>query len=121
MSDLKPIQKLIREVANVLKAGMLTGHIMSGPAGFTRGLNYPPNRLFYQVETLVFGDAVNRALNPERYIIGQHFPHEELPVNYAALLGSFGCPILQMRFESAELAKIAINCCLMRRYPLQIC
>src|SRR5262249_59036647 len=30
----------------------------------------------------------------------------------ATLLGAFGCPILPMRYESAELAKIAINCCL---------
>src|SRR5204863_6387465 len=28
------------------------------------------------------------------------------------LLDSFGCPILSMRYESAELAKISINCCL---------
>jgi UDPglucose 6-dehydrogenase len=27
-------------------------------------------------------------------------------------LAAFGCPILPMRFESAELTKIAINCCL---------
>ena len=27
-------------------------------------------------------------------------------------LAAFGCPILPMRFESAELAKISINCCL---------
>ena len=31
---------------------------------------------------------------------------------YAAFLAAFGCPILPMRYESAELAKIAINCCL---------
>jgi len=30
----------------------------------------------------------------------------------AVFLGSFGCPILPMRLESAELAKIAINVCL---------
>jgi UDPglucose 6-dehydrogenase len=30
----------------------------------------------------------------------------------AKFLSSFGCPILPMRYESAELAKISINCCL---------
>jgi UDPglucose 6-dehydrogenase len=29
-----------------------------------------------------------------------------------AFLSAFDCPILQMRYESAELAKISINCCL---------
>jgi UDPglucose 6-dehydrogenase len=31
-------------------------------------------------------------------------------VPYAAFLEAFGCPILRMRYESAELSKIAINC-----------
>jgi UDPglucose 6-dehydrogenase len=33
-------------------------------------------------------------------------------VTYAAVLSAFDCPILAMRYESAELAKIALNCCL---------
>jgi UDPglucose 6-dehydrogenase len=33
-----------------------------------------------------------------------------LPGNYRAFLGAFDCPLLPMRYESAELAKIAINC-----------
>ena len=31
---------------------------------------------------------------------------------FRAVLEAFGCPILPMRYESAELAKISINCCL---------
>ena len=39
--------------------------------GFTRALSAPPlNRRYYQVETLVFGRAVERATKPERYIVG---------------------------------------------------
>jgi UDPglucose 6-dehydrogenase len=71
-----------------------------------------PQRLFYQVETLVFGRAVERATRPERYIVGCARPDEPLPEALAMVLGAFGCPILAMRYESAELAKIAINCCL---------
>jgi UDPglucose 6-dehydrogenase len=82
------------------------------PPGFTRGLPLPPERLFYQVETLVFGRAVERATRPERYIVGCADPAKALPEAFAAILGAFGCPILPMRYESAELAKIAINCCL---------
>src|SRR4029077_628702 len=39
-------------------------------------------------------------------------PAQPLPEPYGALLATFGCPLLPMRYESAELAKIAINCCL---------
>src|SRR6266542_3364063 len=39
-------------------------------------------------------------------------PQAPLPAALAALLGEFGCPVLPMRYESAELAKIAINMCL---------
>jgi UDPglucose 6-dehydrogenase len=67
-------------------------------------------RLFYQVETLVFGAAVERALGPERYIVGAARPDAQLPAPYRAWLDAFGCPVLVMRYESAELAKIAINC-----------
>jgi UDPglucose 6-dehydrogenase len=67
-------------------------------------------RLFYQVETLVFGAAVERALHPERYIVGAARPDAPLPSPYRAWLDSFNCPVLVMRYESAELAKIAINC-----------
>src|SRR5262249_33391294 len=82
------------------------------PPGFTRGLPWSSERLFYQVETLVFGRAVERATRPERYIVGCAEPSKALPKVLATLLGAFGCPILPMRYESAELAKIAINCCL---------
>ena len=72
----------------------------------------PPERLFYQVETLVFGRAVERATRPERYIVGLRGSRQAAAQAFATLLGAFGCPILPMRYESAELAKIAINCCL---------
>jgi UDPglucose 6-dehydrogenase len=63
----------------------------------------------YQVETLIFGRAVERALHPERFIVGCADPDEPLPPAYAALLEAFGCPLLPMRYESAELCKTAIN------------
>ena len=60
----------------------------------------------------MFGRAVERATKPERFIVGCADPARPLPAAYATLLGAFDCPILPMRYESAELAKIAINCCL---------
>ena len=72
-------------------------------------LNDKNIQLYYQVETLIFGRAVERALYPERFIVGCNKPVDPLPSAYADLLNSFGCPILPMRYESAELAKISIN------------
>jgi UDPglucose 6-dehydrogenase len=81
--------------------------------GFTRALSAPrPERRYYQVETLVFGRAVERATKPERYIVGCADPDRPIDSNFRAILEAFKCPILAMRYESAELAKISINCCL---------
>ena len=68
--------------------------------------------VYYQVETLIFGRAVERATQPERFIVGCLAPDKPLDPRFAALLGAFDCPILPMRYESAELAKISINMCL---------
>jgi UDPglucose 6-dehydrogenase len=83
------------------------------PPGFTRALAAPPpERRYYQVETLVFGRAVERATQPERYIVGCADPAKPLDPRFRAVLAAFDCPILPMRYESAELAKISINMCL---------
>lgn len=82
------------------------------PPGYTREHLAAGHMLYYQVETLIFGRAVERALNPERFIIGAEDPDVRLPVAYQTYLKSYGCPRLVMRYESAELAKISINCCL---------
>src|SRR6185436_16658850 len=37
---------------------------------------------------------------------------EPLPAAWRSFLETFGCPILPMRLESAELTKISINCVL---------
>jgi UDPglucose 6-dehydrogenase len=111
-SDLTGIRELAAAVGARLGKGSVLTVLCQVPPGFTRQLEWPAERLFYQVETLVFGRAVERALNPERIIIGCADPARELPPSYRELLAAFGCPVLPMRYESAELAKIAINCCL---------
>jgi UDPglucose 6-dehydrogenase len=82
------------------------------PPGYTRARQRPGRPLIYQVETLVFGRAVERAIRPERFIVGLPDPAQPLPAALDEFLRAFDCPILPMRFESAELCKIAINCCL---------
>ncbi len=112
-SDLDGIRRLIGQVASALGPDSVMVVLCQVPPGFTRGLTAPPpDRLYYQVETLVFGRAMERALEPERYIVGCADPRNPLDARLAELLGAFGCPILPMRYESAELAKISINMCL---------
>ena len=112
-SDLSGICKLIDTVAEVLGQDAVLVILCQVPPGFTRALAAPPpERRYYQVETLVFGRAVERATKPERYIIGCADPDKPLDPRFRAVLQAFDCPILPMRYESAELAKISINMCL---------
>jgi UDPglucose 6-dehydrogenase len=112
-SNLAPISALIDRVARELRGDAIMVILCQVPPGFTRGLRAVPHeRLIYQVETLIFGRAVERAMRPERFIVGCADPVQPLPPRYRELLEAFGCPILAMRYESAELAKISINFCL---------
>ena len=116
-SDLTSLRTLIDAVWPHLSADSSIVLLSQVRPGFTRalagsmsaGATQAASRIFYQVETLVFGAAVERALHPERYIVGSARPELPLPASYRAWLDAFGCPVLAMRYESAELAKVAIN------------
>lgn len=108
-SDIKVIEQFVAKTNPVLADHASLVVLSQVPPGFTRQINRPKNQLFYQVETLIFGRAIERALYPERYIVGANDPQMALPDAYQALLSAFDCPILKMRYESAELAKISIN------------
>lgn len=111
-SDLSGILALIGDVLPYLTQTSVLVVLCQVPPGFTRRIPLQADRLYYQVETLVFGRAVERATRPERFIIGCADPSAALPDAYRAVLESCDCPILPMRYESAELAKISINMCL---------
>ncbi|HXW29259.1 MAG TPA: nucleotide sugar dehydrogenase [Xanthobacteraceae bacterium] len=111
-SDLDPIRAMVDRVARAQSPQSTLVILSQVPPGFTRALPVPSERLYYQVETLVFGRAVERATRPERFIIGCADPSRPLPAAWAGFLAAFSCPILPMRYESAELAKISINACL---------
>lgn len=108
-SDLTPVRKMIEHVDDGIGEGCVLVILSQVDPGFTRQLGRDPELTYYQVETLIFGRAIERALYPERYIIGCADPAEPLPSAFASLLKAFNCPILPMRYESAELAKISIN------------
>ena len=112
-SDLTPVDSLLETVvANSAPDAVVVVLSQVNP-GFTRRrvrrVQTEKRRLLYQVETLIFGSAVERALYPERFVVGCADPAEPLPPQFSEYLAAFGCPILPMRLESAELTKIAIN------------
>ena len=112
-SDTAGLLALIAQVNAILAPTAVLVLLSQVDPGFTRRLPAPPlERRYYQVETLVFGRAVERATKPERYIVGCADPSVPLPAAYRTVLESLNCPILPMRYESAELAKISINFCL---------
>jgi len=114
-SDLTDLQELVGNISAKAADGATLVIMSQVHPGFSRSIEQVlcnrgrSLRLFYQVETLVFGNAVARALHPERYIVGCG-ADTAIPELYAEFLTAFHCPILPMRYESAELCKIAINC-----------
>lgn len=87
------------------------------PVGFMRSLERRISSqrqdfifsLAYWVDTLVIGDAVARFFKPERIILGFGNASGAPGAHLLSLLSCFKCPTLNMRFESAELTKAAIN------------
>ena len=77
--------------------------------GFTKDIAWNKDKLFYQVETLVFGDAFKRALNPERIILGTHKPLKKISNDLKIFYSVFNCPIIKTDYSTAELIKISIN------------
>lgn len=112
ISNLAPLDSLLDLVLAHARRDAAVVILSQVPPGFTRAHQRPDRSVFYQVETLIFGRAIERAAFPERFIVGCAAPSAPLPAPYAAFLQAFGCPVLPMRYESAELCKIAINCCL---------
>lgn len=111
-SDLGVIDGLLDTVFEAARPDAVLVVLSQVPPGFTRRKLREGRLLYYQVETLIFGRAVERALHPERYILGCGDPARPLPAAFRVFLEAHGCPILPMRYESAELAKISINMCL---------
>jgi len=113
VSNLVPLETLIDLVAANAAPGTVLVLMSQVPPGYCRKLaqRLPATvQLFYLVETLVFGNAVERAIRPERYMVGCNDVADGLPEVYRGYLDAFECPVLSMRYESAELCKIAINC-----------
>ena len=108
-SNLKKLNSIISNITkNVSKSTTLV-LLSQVPPGFIRSIDWPKSKLYYQVETLVFGKAVQRAMSPERIIVGKEKKNLKINSIYKKFLNKFNTKIVEMNYESAELAKISIN------------
>tara|TARA_Y100000590_G_scaffold14377_1_gene17299 strand:- start:15497 stop:16765 length:1269 start_codon:yes stop_codon:yes gene_type:complete len=107
-SDLSKVKKIINKVKKIAKKDSILVILSQVPPGFTRKVKWNKDKLFYQVETLVFGDAIKRSLYPERIIVGCS-NSKKINKNFKKYLKSYNSPILAMKYESAELTKMSIN------------
>lgn len=108
-SNLDAVRQLVHTALQHSRPGIPVVIRSQVPPGFCRGLADPDRNIYYHVETLVFADAVRRASAPDRHIIGVADVDAPLSGAYLEWLELFRAPLHIMSFESAELAKIAIN------------
>ncbi len=77
--------------------------------GFSRRHRDLHPELYYFMETLIFGRGLERAMHPERYIVGVADTSTVLPAALQQYLDMGNCPVHVMSYESAELTKLAAN------------
>ena len=109
-SDLSEVKRLLNKF--FLSTAKLAPLVILSqiPPGFTK--NISKNRsdsIYYQVETLVLGKAIERASNPERIIIGCKTKNQKIHKKLKFFLDQFRCEIIKTNYVTAELIKIAIN------------
>tara|TARA_B100000965_G_C19599042_1_gene761590 strand:+ start:699 stop:1988 length:1290 start_codon:yes stop_codon:yes gene_type:complete len=108
-SDHESIIKIINKVIKVANKNSEIVVLCQVPPGFSKKIRWNKQKLFYQVETLIFGDAVDRAIHPERIIVGCNSKKYFKKSYLAKFLKKYGCTIITMKLISAEITKIAIN------------
>ncbi len=107
--DLGPLRGLIDTVLALLPENTPLVIVSQVVPGFTRPWLKRHARTYYQVDTLIMSCALERAMNPERHIVGSYDPRKPLPEVYQNYLNAFPAPVLQVGIEAAELTKLAVN------------
>lgn len=113
----KELSRLISSALPYLRNDATVIIMSQVPVGFCRSMRKKIAKaqprlsisLYYWVNTIVIGTALDRFLRPERIIIGKEDVHKPLSLTLSHLLKSFSCPILAMSYESAEMTKSAVN------------
>ena len=91
-SDLSKINYFVNKLRKILKSNSTLVILSQVSPGYTEKVKWKKKNLYYQVETLIFGNAVERALNPDRIIVGSY---RKNPLNkiYNSYITKFRCPI----------------------------
>ena len=87
-SELTSVNNSIDEILKVIPESCILIILSQIPPGFTRKINskYSKFLIYCQVETLIFGEAIDRALYPERFIVGCVEPNIKLNEKYYKFL-----------------------------------
>ena len=112
-ADLASLKKVIKRTINVISSQTILVVHSQIQLNFMKSIKWPKSQLFYHVETLVFGNAIERVIKPERIIIGSNDINNKLPNKLNKYLSLFNAKIIRMNYNSAELTKISINLFLM--------
>jgi UDPglucose 6-dehydrogenase len=107
--DTGPVEKLFDLVNLNIDSKIPIVILSQVRPGFTRAISKNRKNTYYQMETLIFGQGLERALNPERYVIGLQEESQPIDKKYEEFLKQGQCPILKMSLESAELTKLSAN------------
>lgn len=110
-SDYLKVDTLLTSVFESVTGNAAIVLMSQVPPGYCRhwGQDFKRDRFYYQANTLIMPCALERAMNPEQFIVGCADPKQDLPAVYWTYLNSFRCPVRLMTYESAEFSKLAIN------------
>lgn len=112
-ADLIKLKKTINNTIKVISNNAILVIHSQIQLDFMNSISWPKHKLFYHVETLVFGNAIERVISPERLIIGSYNVNKKIPHKLNKYLNLFKSKIIIMNYHSAELTKISINLFLM--------
>ena len=107
--DTKLVEDYYLEVAKIADPSVPIIILSQVRPGFTRTISQGRDEVYYQMETLIFGLGLERALKPERFVIGQIDETKKFNLKYENFLSQSDCQILRMNLESAELTKLSAN------------
>jgi len=108
-SDLTAVQSLLDDAWTAARPEAVLVVLSPVPPGFCRSQMRKGRTLFYQLAPLLFDESAERAAEPARLVVGCADPGAPLPASFRGFLERFGCPILPMRYESAELARLSYS------------
>jgi UDPglucose 6-dehydrogenase len=107
ISNFKIINHTFVNIKKKLKKNCIVIFLSQVYPGFTEKIKWKKKQLFYQVETLIFGKAIERAKNPEQIILGYY--SKVIPKKLKMFYQKFTKNLQITDLKTAELSKITIN------------